>query len=304
MGRTWPGSWPSWVLRGRPEDGRDEGGGAETISGAAKVSGGSAHPLPQAGRRGQAGVLPMTLLDRFRTQSQKHADPAVRLAHLGEIPVSERDLIAAIAREDEDARVRRAAVAKLMDPVALGSIFRDDRDESVRGQAATMLREIALEAFEGVSEGDSLEAVDATTDVRVLAQIAKTSGREIVALRALSRISDTRVLGSIARHAGSDAARRSAFERHGGDHTEMLAIAMNSEHKDSALAAVDAIVDRSDLEQIAAHARNRSAAKRARGIVRDAEEHAAREAADAAVARELSGAAATGEAARLLQTAE
>ena len=68
----------------------------------------------------------MTLLDRFRTQSQKHPDPAVRLAYLGEIPVSERDLIAAIAREDNDAGVRRAAVAKLMDPAALGSILRDD----------------------------------------------------------------------------------------------------------------------------------------------------------------------------------
>jgi uncharacterized protein DUF349 len=229
----------------------------------------------------------MTLLDRFRTQSQKHADPAVRLAHLGEIPVSERDLIAAIAREDDDAGVRRAAVAKLMDPAALGRILRDDPDESVQGQAATMLRDIALEAFEGVAEGDSLEAVDALTDVRVLAQIAKTSGREIVALRALSRISDTRVLGSIARQAGSEAARRGAFERL-FDRTEILAIAMNSEYKDSALAAVDAIVDRQDLEQIAARARNKSAAKRARGIV----ERAVREAAPTTAVPETAGAAA------------
>jgi hypothetical protein len=236
----------------------------------------------------------MTLLDRFRTQSQKHADPAVRLAHLGEIPVSERDLIAAIAREDDDARVRRAAVAKLMDPAALASILRDDPDESVRGQAATMLRDIALEAFEGVAEGDSLEAVDAITDVRVLAQIAKTSGREIVALRALSRISDTHVLGSIARQAGSEAARRGAFERL-FDRTEILAIAMNSEYKDSALAAVDAIVDRQDLEQIAARARNKSAAKRARSIVRDAEERVAREVAQAAVRGETAGAVVMGE---------
>jgi uncharacterized protein DUF349 len=246
----------------------------------------------------------MTLLDRFRTQSQKHADPAVRLAHLGEIPVSERDLIAAIAREDDDARVRRAAVAKLMDPAALGSILRDDPDESVQGQAATMLRDIALEAFEGVAEGDSLEAVDALTDVRVLAQIAKTAGREIVALRALSRISDTRVLGSIARQAGSEAARRGAFERLLGDKTEILAIAMNSEYKDSALAAVDAIGDRQDLEQIAARARNKSAAKRARSIVRDAEERAAREAAAMRDAGEAAAMREAGEAAAMRETSE
>ena len=147
----------------------------------------------------------MTLLDRFRTQPQRHPDPAVRLAHLGEIPLTERELIAAIAREDDDPRVRKAAVAKLMDPAALGAISRDDRDESVRAQAASMLRDLALEAFEGVGESDSLEAVDALTDTRSLSQIAKTAGREIVALRALSRLSDAHILGSVARHAESEA---------------------------------------------------------------------------------------------------
>src|SRR5580765_1779578 len=116
----------------------------------------------------------MTLLDRFRTQPQRHPDPAVRVAHLGEIPLTERELIAAIARDDEDARVRRAAVAKLMDPASLGAIARDDQDETVRDQAAAMLRDIALEAFEGVAEADSLEAVDALTDTRALSHVAKT----------------------------------------------------------------------------------------------------------------------------------
>ena len=68
----------------------------------------------------------MTLLDRFRAQSRdKHADPAVRLAFVEELPLAEREAIAAIAREDEDARVRKAAVAKLMDPTALAAIGRD-----------------------------------------------------------------------------------------------------------------------------------------------------------------------------------
>ena len=214
----------------------------------------------------------MTLLDRFRTQPQRHADPAARLAYVGEIPLTERDVIAAIAREDEDARVRKAAVAKLMDPGALGAMSRDDRDESVRAEAVSMLRDIALEAFEGVGENDSLEAVDALTDLRSLAQIAKTAGREIVALRALSRISDAHSLGSIARHAASEAARRGAFERLPADHAEILAVALNSEYKDTALAAVDLVTDRETLEQIAARGKNKSAAKRARAIVREAEE--------------------------------
>jgi hypothetical protein len=226
----------------------------------------------------------MTLLDRFRTQPQRQADPAARLAYVGEIPITERDVIAAIAREDEDARVRKAAVAKLMDPGALGPISRDDRDESVRSQAVIMLRDIALEAFEGVGEPDSLEAVDALTDLRSLAQIAKTAGREIVALRALSRIADVHSLGSIARHATSEAARRGAFERVRSDPAEILAVALNSEHKDTAVAAVDLVADREALDQIAARGRHKSAVKRARTLVRESEEREA--AARETVARE------------------
>jgi hypothetical protein len=227
----------------------------------------------------------MTLLDRFRTPPQRHSDPAARLAHLGEIPLTERELIAAIAREDEDPRVRRAAVAKLMDPAALGAISRDDPDESVRGQAAAMLRDIALDAFEGVGEGESLEAIDALTDTRSLSMIAKTATREIVALRALSRLSDAHALGSIARHALCEAARRAAFERVRSDKNEIFAIAMNSDHKDSALAALDLVDDRGELEQIAVRGKNKSAAKRARAILREADE---RRDAEAAVSRSAS----------------
>jgi hypothetical protein len=227
----------------------------------------------------------MTLLDRFRTQSRdKHSDPAVRLAFVDEIPIDDRTTIAAIAREDEDARVRRAAVAKLMAPGPLAAIARDDHDEGVRQQAATMLRDIALEAFEDVSEAESLEAVAAIGDPRTIAQIAKTATREIVAERALSRIDDGHMLGSVARHAVLESVRTHALEslRGRGDGAELLAIALNSDFKDSAVAAVDTIADRQQLDQIIARGKNKSAVKRARAIVREAEERAAREAAEAA----------------------
>jgi hypothetical protein len=127
----------------------------------------------------------MALLDRFRTQTrQKHADPAVRLAFVQEIPIDERDLLAEIARDDTDARVRRAAVAKLMDTAALAVVAKDDADEGVRAQAVTMLRDIALEAFEGLGETESFAAIDALTtlpDARTLAGIAKSGTRESVA---------------------------------------------------------------------------------------------------------------------------
>ena len=109
----------------------------------------------------------MTLLDRFRAQSRdKHSDPAVRLAFVEELPLSEKEAIAAAAREDDDPRVRRAAVGKLMDPAILAAINRDDTDESVRAHAGGMLRDIALESFEEVGEAESERAIDAIGDAK------------------------------------------------------------------------------------------------------------------------------------------
>src|SRR5437762_5042037 len=141
----------------------------------------------------------MAILVRFRTVPRhKHPDPGVRLAYVEELPIDDREQLAAIARADDDANVRRAAVAKLLDPPALAGVAREDRDETVREQAIAMLRDIALEAFEGIAETDSLAAVAALTDVKTLAAIAKTATREAVARRALSRVIDARALGSIA----------------------------------------------------------------------------------------------------------
>lgn len=230
----------------------------------------------------------MTLLDRFRTQSRdRHPDPAVRLAFVDELPLDNRETLAAVAREDDDPRVRKAAVAKLMAPSVLAAIARDDHDDAVRGQALTMLRDIALEAFEDAGEPESLEAVDALTDLRMLGQIAKTAVREPVALRALARIADVHVLGSVARHAVVEAVRAAAIDalRARAERAELLAVAMNADFKDAALAAMEGIADRETLDLVIARGKNKSAVKRARGLVREMEEQAAGEAAAAAAER-------------------
>lgn len=230
----------------------------------------------------------MTLLERFRAQPrQKHADPAVRLAFVQEIPIAERELLAEIARDDGDARVRRAAVAKLIDPAALSGVAAADADEGVRAQALAMLRDIALDQFEGLTEADSLSAVDAIHDPRTLAVVAKSAASEAVAERAAARIGDPHVLGSIARHADHESVRRAAFATlcDRSDVREILSLALNSEFREPTLAAVERITDRSDLEQIASRARNKSAAKRARAIVREIEDRDAQEREAAAAAR-------------------
>lgn len=226
----------------------------------------------------------MTLLERFRAQPrQKHADPAVRLSYVQELPITEREVLTEIAREDPDPRVRRAAIAKVIDPETLAGVASADTDESVRDQAVAMLRDIALDVFEGVTEPVSLAAVDALTDARALAVVAKSAASEAVAQRARGRIADQHVLGSIARHAEHESVRRAAFESV-GDEREVLSIAENSEFREPAVSAVERIADRDDLEHIASRARNKSAAKRARALVREIEEREAAEREAAAAA--------------------
>src|SRR2546428_10518885 len=101
----------------------------------------SGRPSASSGRPERRGTeCVMTLLDRFRAlPPQKHSDPVVRLAYVQEIPIDERDLLAEIARDDVDARVRRAAVAKLMNPSALAAVAEADPDPRVRGEAGLEL---------------------------------------------------------------------------------------------------------------------------------------------------------------------
>ena len=219
----------------------------------------------------------MTLLDRFRAQSpQKHSDPVVRLAYVPEIPIDERDLLAEIARGDADARVRRAAVAKLMNPSALAVVAESDPDSSVRDEALTMLRDIALDAFEGIAEAESLAAVEALSDTKMLAAVAKTALREEVALRALGRVGEAHALGSIARHARLEPIRLAALEAL-QDRDEIIGVALNSDFKDTGIAAVERLPDRADLEHVAARAKNKNAVKRARAILREMDERLAAE---------------------------
>ena len=230
----------------------------------------------------------MALLDRFRAQPrQHHQDPAVRLAFVQEIPLTEHALLAEMAREDADPRVRRAAVGKLLDPAALAVIAAGDTDESVRADAAAMLRDVALEAFVGIGEGESLAAVDAIRDTRALAAVAKGTLREATAIRALARLveqGDQPVLGSIARHAEHEAVRRAAFDAL-RDPAEIIGIAVNSEFREPAATAVERVTARGDLEQIATRAKNKTAAKRARALVREIDDRLAAERAAAEAAR-------------------
>jgi hypothetical protein len=220
----------------------------------------------------------MGLLDRFKPQPRwKHTDPLVRVAGVQELPEDEQDLLATLARTDPDARVRRAAVSKLGTVAVLADVVRQDAEAEVRDEAAGVLLDIALGAYEA-SEAVSLAAVGGLTGLpaaeaqKQLVLVAKTARRETVARRALDAIgADPRAVGTTARRAEHPSIRLEALARL-TDVQEIVTTALKTDHKDVALAALERVEDPAALRTLAARAKNAAAQRRARAMVRAADE--------------------------------
>ncbi len=214
----------------------------------------------------------MGLFDRFRAQPKwKHADAAIRLAGVEEISLEEQGLLATLAREDADARVRRAAVRKVYDPAILKDLAARDQDPEVREEAGTVLLDLAIGAFEDSNEAESLRALEHLDDQRLLGTVAKSASAEAVSLAALSRLTDPKILGSVARRADHASTRLEALARV-DDAEELFAIAMRSEHRDVALAAVERVTNLEHVRTLATRATQKPVARRARAMLRGIEE--------------------------------
>ena len=230
----------------------------------------------------------MGILDRFKTQPKwKHPDADVRLAGVHELPEDEQDMLAEVARTDEDARVRKAAVSKLGTVGTLAEILKADADESVRDEAAGVLLDIALGAFEA-DEASSLAALEAFAGLPPLAAqkqivlVAKTAKRESVSQAALASLgADQKALATVARRSEHAPVRLAALARV-SDAEELSSTALKSSFRDVALAALEQLVDRGAIRAVATRAANPAAARRARVILRGFElEEAAAAAAEA-----------------------
>ncbi len=214
----------------------------------------------------------MGLFDRFRAQPKwKHADAAMRLAGVEEIPLEEQGRLATLAREDTDARVRRAAVRKVYDPAVLKDVAARDADAEVRDEAGSVLLDLAIGAFEDSTEAESLKALDHLDDAKHLAAVAKSASAEAVSLAALSRLTDVKAIGSVARRSDHASTRLEALARV-EEAEEIYAIALKSDHRDVALAAVERLSNREHLQVLAARATQKPVARRARTLVRALEE--------------------------------
>ena len=210
----------------------------------------------------------MALLDRFRPKpAWQHEDPAVRAAAVRELPGEEQERLVSIARGDADARVRRAAVRKLDSAATLAEVVREDADAAVREDAAEALTELLERSDEG-EEGRA--ALGALQDPRHLAAVARSARAATLRRAALERLTSPKVLAEVARNAEDPEVRLLALERV-SDAPSLADVALRSEHKDVALRAVERL-DPGALRSVAAKARSRAAARRARALLAEAGE--------------------------------
>ncbi len=221
----------------------------------------------------------MSFLDRFKIQPRhKSPDPEVRLASVHELPagpLSEDDaaVLVALVREDTDARVRRAAAARIEDVGVLAAIAGSEADAGIRDEVLGRLANVAVS---GDSAESALLALGALTDQKQIAAVAKSSSIDPVRAEAVARLTDVKSLSSVARNASDPRTAALAAERI-QDQAELLNVAARTDHKEAGVGALERAVanggvDRGALESLSERAKSKSVAKRARAMVQALDE--------------------------------
>ena len=216
----------------------------------------------------------MGILEKLRPHPRwKHADPAVRVAAIYELGPDESDALHALAREDAEARVRRAAVTRIDAAAVLGEVGRTDQDEEVRAEAVRGLAGIAAEADDLAQAVDAVQQLMALGRTKEIVLVARDSSSAEVRASVVDLLEDQRSLATISRHAQDGSTRLRALARlH--DVEAVLGVALKAEHTDAAVAALERVTSAEALTAIAQRARNKVAGRRARARVRQAEEAA------------------------------
>src|SRR5262249_54727864 len=214
-------------------------------------------------------------LDRFKIQPKyKSTDPDVRLSSIEELGASDEEtaVLLALAREDTEPRVRRAAAARIEDVGVLAAMSADDVDPAIREEILARLADMAV----GSEPEKASRALGALADQRQISAVAKTSPLENIRADAIARLTDVKSLSSVARHAADPRTATMATERI-QDSAELLNVASKTDHKDAGLVALERAValgaaDRGTLDELAERAKNKSVGKRARAMVQAIDE--------------------------------
>ena len=216
----------------------------------------------------------MGILEKLRPQPRwKHADPAVRAAAVYELGPEEADALRALAREDADPRVRRAAVNRIDELTVLADVARTDPDEDVRADAIRGLAGLAAEADEASRAVDAVRHLISLGRTREVVVAARENREPTIRAAVIDLVDDAKALGSISRHASDAQTRLRALARV-ADAAEILNVALKSEHTDTAVAALERIESTEALSAVARGARNKVAGRRAKTKVRQLEEAA------------------------------
>jgi hypothetical protein len=216
----------------------------------------------------------MGILEKLRPQPRwKHADPGVRAAAVYELGPDEGEALRQLAREDTEARVRRAAVTRLSDVALLGDIGRTDPDDDVRAEAIRGLAGLAAEADDVERATDAVRQLIALGRLKEVVVAARENPVPEIRGAVVDVLDDAKSLGAISRHAQDGATRQRALARL-TDADEILNVAIKSEHTDVAVSALDRVEGPEALSAIAQRARNKVAARRARMKLRQHEEAA------------------------------
>jgi hypothetical protein len=210
----------------------------------------------------------MGILEKLRPQPRwKHADPTVRVAAVYELGPDEGEALHALAREDAEPRVRRAAVTRIDDVAVLGEIARTDPDEDVRAEAVRGLAGVAAEADQVEQAIDASRQLLALGRTKEIVLVARDSSSPAVRAAIIDLIEDPKALGSVSRHAQDGSTRLRALARL-SEPDEILNVALKCEHTDAAVAALERITDRDALAAIGQRGRNKVAARRGRARLR------------------------------------
>ena len=152
-----------------------------------------------------------SIIDRLLSKPEwQNPDPAARAEAVLRLPSTEGETLLAIAQDDAEPRVRRAAARKLSDPEALSDLTRSDDDEGVREEAVARLVHLASHATEEASANVALAALK---EPRHLAAVVRSASRPAVRDAALAALSDPRTLAAVVREADDPALRLAALGR-------------------------------------------------------------------------------------------
>ena len=192
----------------------------------------------------------MSLINHLKSK-WLHSDPEVRARAVRELDKEEVELLASIARNDAEPKVRRIAIKRLETPRTLLEIAKDDADDGVREfaqhRAGQLLVQIATDERDLEESKRALALLD---EPQHLVSVLDHAKFKEIGAAALERIADDRSRGELVRR-GTDAKLRAQTLALIEDPMVLRDIVTDRKAGDFAATALDKIEDVAALEAIA-----------------------------------------------------